>query len=266
MIQLQKLDPLYWVKARCSTLPQQVYLTWQGSIYAWQPEAPRQHLFDMVGMNVGRCLPTESGTWDFTSRELAYYLDPQTGERLHHWQNPWTGETVKVLPVANDPVQGRFAQPFSAQVGDEVATFVIDLFLNYPNPLAAEPKFAPYSPQPVYQAIELFKLSVSAAELWRPEVTEVSQLLLSWDRIGPWLPWMKMGDRPGHLIYSAQGQKVPDFEALPTLLRSQIATQMPSFRHAPTHKLPQASMTSWLYFKAHFDDYLEALEALPLSA
>jgi len=35
------------------------------------------------------------------------YLNLQTGEILNRWQNPWTGETVGVIHVANDPVNVR---------------------------------------------------------------------------------------------------------------------------------------------------------------
>ena len=38
------------------------------------------------------------------SREILLYKDPVTDEVLATWENPWTGETVDVLHVANDPV------------------------------------------------------------------------------------------------------------------------------------------------------------------
>lgn len=47
-----------------------------------------------------------------------------------------------------------------------------------------------------------------------PNTTSVSKVMLAWDRIGPWLPWMKMGDRSGNLIYSAWGGAKPQTVAL----------------------------------------------------
>ena len=44
-------------------------------------------------------------------------------------------------------------------------TFVFDLFPNSPNPLAEDVRFVDYSPNPIYQAAELFKLTVPTAEL-----------------------------------------------------------------------------------------------------
>ena len=41
------------------------------------------------------------------SREGMLYLDFDAGEVLRIWDNPYTGETVDVIHVASDPVNGR---------------------------------------------------------------------------------------------------------------------------------------------------------------
>lgn len=263
MVALQTFAAKDWVKARSSLDPAaSTFLTWAGSIYAFVPGEKRRLLFKMVGMSVSRCLPAEENAWDFTSRELTYYLNPEDGEILDRWQNPWTGETVPVMHVANNPVQGHFSREFPAQVEGDSATFVFDIFPTYPNPLAADDRFAPYSPTPLYQAAELFKLTVPIADLQNPAIRS-AQLQLSWDRIGLWVPWMKMGDRPGHLIYSAYGTKVSGFAGLPPLLQDQINTRVPLYKNAPDVFLEGEDMTSWLYFQQHFEAYL-AGETFPL--
>ena len=71
--------------------------------------------FRVVGMNVRQCVtlddPEKGEGYRMVSREIMLYLDPQSGEILRDWENPWTGEMVKVLHVANDPVNGRPAFP-----------------------------------------------------------------------------------------------------------------------------------------------------------
>jgi Protein of unknown function (DUF1838) len=254
---IQQLEAEHWVKTRSSLdRDRSVFLTWTGSIYAFVPGEKRNRLFKMVGVSVSRCIPTESGSWDFTSRELTYYLHPETGEILRTWNNPWTGELLTVMHVANNPVQGRFKGQFPAQVEGDKTTFVFDLFSTYPNPLATDPKFAEYSPNPIYQAAELFKITVPTGELFDPEIKSVSQLQLAWDRIGPWIPWMKMGDRPGQLIYSAYGSKVSGVNELPQLLRDEINDRVPLYKNAPPSFLEGEDITSWLYFQQHFDAYL----------
>jgi hypothetical protein len=261
---IQDFDAQHWVKTRSSLdRNQSIFLTWTGSIYAFVPGEKRNRLFKMVGMSVSRCIPGEEGSWDFTSRELTYYLHPDTGEILRQWENPWTGESLTVMHIANNPVQGCFKGKFPAYVDEDNTTFVFDIFSNYPNPLAAEPKFAEYSPNPNYQAAELFKITVPTEELLDPEIISVSKLKLYWDRIGPWVPWMKMGDRPGQLIYSAYGSKVSGVTELPQLLQDEINTRVPLYKNAPLSFLEVEDITSWVYFQKHFDAYL-AGETFPL--
>ncbi len=79
---LQEFDAKAFVKVRASLdASEQSFLTWSGAIYAFVPKEKRKHLFDMVGMSVSRCITREDGVWDFTSRELTYYLEPSTGDR-----------------------------------------------------------------------------------------------------------------------------------------------------------------------------------------
>ncbi|MDM9382537.1 DUF1838 domain-containing protein [Chlorogloeopsis sp. ULAP01] len=263
--QIQELDASHWVKTRSSLDPNESsFLIWTGKIYAFMPGEKRTLLFKMVGMNVSRCIPTEESSWDFTSRELTYYLNPQTEEILHKWDNPWTGETVTIMHVANSPVQGNFRGKFPALVDGDSTTFMFDIFPTYDNPLTEDSKLAQYSPQSTYQAAELFKITVPTADLFNEEMSSVSQLRLSWDRIGQWLPWMNMGDRPGYLIYSAYGSKVSGFNELPQLLQDEINTRVPLYKNAPKSCSDEVEdMTSWLYFQQNFDAYL-AGERFPL--
>ena len=256
IITTEELDVSCWVKTRCSLSSNSTFLLWTGSVYAFVPNEKKKHLFKIVGISVSRCLPNEDRSWDFSSRELTYYLDPHTEQVIHQWHNPWTGETLPVVHVANNPVQGLFKGNFPAQVNVDTTTFVFDLFTNYPNPLAGDRRFIEYSPQPTYQATELFKLTVPTVELLDPKISEVSQVILSWDRIGPWLPWMKMGNKPGQLIYSAQGLKINSLSELPEWLRAEINNRIPLYKDAPTKILEVENITSWKYFKQHFPDYL----------
>lgn len=253
---IQEFDAKEWVKVRSSLDGTQTFLTWTGSIYAFVPNEPKKRLFKIVGMSVSRCIAKEDNSWDFISRELTYYLEPSSGEILYKWENPWTGETLSVIHVANNPVQGYFKGSFPAQVHGDITTFVFDLFPSYPNPLAEDERFVDYSPNSTYQAAELFKLTVPTEELLNPEKTSVSKLNLSWDRIGPWVPWMKMGNRAGHLIYSAFGSKVDSFTDLPQLLQDEINNRVPLYKNAPESFSDQEDMTSWLYFRQHFEAYL----------
>ena len=70
----------------------------------------------------------------------------------------------------------------------------------------------------------------------------------SWTRLGPWLPWMAMGDRPGQLVYHCQGGELAGgFAALPGWLRGRVEAERPEFATAPT-EFSAPNETSWTYF------------------
>jgi hypothetical protein len=238
------LDPVnQYLRARCALDGRDTFTTWSGQILAAVPGETPRRLFDVVGMNVARCGRAGDDGW-FASRELMLYLDPETHAPLDRWRNPWTGEEVAVVHVANSPVQSRLSRaraPRWERVGDE-ARFRIDVAVAYPQPLA---------PGGHYQAIEMFVLDAPAAEVTERDRPTVSRLRLSWHRVGPWLPWMKMGDRPGTLVYSATGARVDGYEALPAALRAVIDERSPRFRAAPACLLDGPSETSFSYFARH---------------
>lgn len=241
-----------WVRTRNATDHRSIYFVWEGSIHAMCADEKAQHLFDCIGLNVSRCLQKEDNSWDFLSRELNLYLSPDTGELIHHWYNPWTQETLPVVHVANRYVSGTFKNQFPAYYYNGTLNFKFDLFPTYPNPLA---EYAEYSPEPTYQAAELFELRVPWHEATDKTRSSVSQLELSWKRIGPWLPWMKMGQRTGKLYYSAIGTRMEHFEQLPRLLQQEIEQQVPIYRDAPQQRENRSDVTSWSYFRDYFQDY-----------
>ncbi len=251
------------VRLRCATDGRDTYTTWTGTIYGFVPGERPRALFATVGMNVARCL-REGDAWHLVSRELMYYLDPATGAVLDRWPNPWTGATVPVVHVANRSVQNPLAGGAPMQVADGWATVTIDVPLFYPSPLAADATRA-YSPAPDYQAGEFFALSAPAAALADPARATVPAMTLGWHRVGPWLPWMAMGERPGLLVYVAHGARVDGLAALPAILRDELATRLPLYRHAPRCVVRDRNETSWTYFARHLAAY-QAGARFPIAA
>ena len=248
-----------FVKARLGFDGEETFTVWTGAVYGLVSGEPQRHLFDIVGMNVARGFRDDRGRWCMTSRELNYYLDADTQQVMHGWENPWTQERVPVVHVANDPVEHPLHGPVPAMVAGDRVTFAIDIFPRYPNPLGGDPRFRDYSPSPVYHAAEFFQLTVPLAELKDPTRAGVETMIVAWHRIGPWLPWMKMGDREGQLVYSACGRRVAGFEELPLVLQREICDRLPTYRHAPEPRRAASdlkTMTSWRYFQRHFDAYL----------
>ncbi len=252
------------VRVRCATDGRDVVTTWTGSIYAAIPNTAPVHVFDVMGMNVARCARDADG-WYITSRELMLYLDPDDGVVLHRWRNPWTGVEVPVVHVANSPVQGRLSAAPPLERHGTRGTFRVEYTPTYPNPLAADPALQPYSTGDTYAAIEMFGLSAPAADVTNPTLPQVSELAFTWHRVGPWLPWMAQGDRPGTLVYSARGHRVTGIGALPAPLRDEIRTRLPRYATAPRCYLPVPNATSWRYFAEHLAAYQQGAR-FPLEA
>lgn len=240
-------------------------MTWSGEVYALAAGEPARHLFSTVGMNVARC-ERVGGRWHLTSRELMFYLDPSTGRRLDRWTSSWTGQSVPVVHVANRVVQFPLAGPVPLEIGsDGVATLALDIPVSYPNPLARDPATAAFSPAATYAAHEHFTFVTQATALRDPRSPTVPALSFTWQRVGPWLPWMDLGARPGVLVYSARGRKIAGVHELPAVLRGALAAELPLYRSAPRCIVDARNETSWTYFARHVDSYRDGAR-FPLPA
>ncbi|MBL9015971.1 MAG: DUF1838 family protein [Myxococcales bacterium] len=250
---LAEIDTHAFLRLRCALDGRDVVYTWTGAAYAFMPDVAPRHVFDLVGMNVARCLRW-GDRWFLTSRELMLYLEPGTRRVLDRWTNPWTGDEVPVVHVANRLVQNELGGSLPALVSGSLATISVDVPLGYPNPLAATPELAKLDPHPVYRAGEFFTFVTPLDPLLDAERATVSDVALAWHRIGPFLPWMAMGDRTGDLVYSAQGRKLAPGEHLAPEL-AQAIDRVPVFRSAPACVVEGRNETSWTYFARHAAAY-----------
>lgn len=257
-----------WVKTRASLDPEEeVIFYWVGYVYAQQPkdqaDYPRGNftfeypLFRFEGFNVARFVPDGAGGYVMLSREVSVYQDPVSNRIIDCWRNYLLPDqpNVSVLHVMNDPVNwGQGLSEFH-NLGDTV-NFYSDLVLAYRSPLADFDRYAPYSAADVYQSSELFNYYVKRADL-ENESIKSAPVQISWSRVGQYLPWMQMGDRPGNLVYQVRGYKLMGgLEELPEpLLNWTRDVAGEQFLHAPdripTDNKPNA--TSWRVFKEALD-------------
>jgi len=182
------------------------------------------------------------------------YLDPQTGEILETWENPWTGEIVDVIQIENDPVNqrpmfatGRDGEPLTLPIeisGDQWwMTSTIPLF--YENALGGP--FQDYIGGK-YHATEMFNFFGDVADL-PMDAGDSSAVRVGWERISDWLPWMKMRSRVGIIYFHTSGRKLDSFEQLPDTMKDFIDTNYPKYREPPPLDDDRPNETSWTYFK-----------------
>ena len=231
---------------------------WTGTIHARRAGEPDRLLFNVQGVNPRACRSVDGGArgagYQAAARELMLYLDPASGAVLDEWRNPWTGETVRVVHMENDPASMRepaFPRDASGQptrsrlqwraMGPAwVATRSSSFFRD--SPLGGD--YQDYVGGK-YRVMELssFTLPRADVEAWR--AGRPLPYTATWVRISDWLPWMKMQGREGQMVLSSVGASTLDFDALPEPLRSAIATRFPLMRRTPAFDDSRPFQTSW---------------------
>ncbi len=230
---------------------------WNGRAYSRVPGEKDRLLFQVEGMNTRRCVSLDSeagaGGFKLVSREILLYKDPVTGQILRDWENPWTGETVKVIHVANDPVNGKFTEtgrdgrPFSLPLttqGDQWwMTQTIPLF--YKSPLGGD--YQRYVGG-MYQATEMFNYFGDVADLDDDDKDSIATRI-GWVRMSDWLPWMEMRGRAGMIYFHTAGRKVNSYDEISDLIKAEIAQNYPEYTKPPPLDDDRPNVTSWIFFK-----------------
>ena len=245
-------------KIMCSTVDgEPSTFWWHGRAYSRRQGERDRLLFLVEGMNIRACVtdahPERGLGYKMVSRELLIYRDPATGESLSTWENPWTGEVVDVLHVANDPVNhsayeiGRDGQPFqwSGLITEGQWRMNITVPLFYPNPLASA-----YQKEigGTYHATEMFNFFGEVGELLNPETTTVARQV-GWARMSDWLPWMKMQGREGLIYMHTAGLRLSSWDAMSEGMKQEIETHYPDYKQPPPLDDDRVNVTSWMYYK-----------------
>ncbi len=236
--------------------------TWEGRAYSRVQGEKDRHLFNVIGINTRQCTtvedPEKGEGFRSVSREVMFYLDPETNEIIDTWENPFTGETVDVVHVANDPVNmhgamfaiGRGGKPLKIEFqssGDFLVNRA-EVPLFYTNPLAGD--YQKYVGG-AYHAMEIFNNFYDADEMLNSDSINFSRM--AWTRISQWLPWMEMGSRPGVMIVNATGFSTFELEDLPDILVKDLKERYPLYLTPPPIDDKRPNETSWTVFKKHIE-------------
>lgn len=240
-----------------------------GNIYSRVQGEPDRLLFKGDGFNIRRCVeesdPVRGKGYRLITREVWFYLDPKTGEVMNKWENPWTGETVDVMQIHNDPVNNGPNFPISAKgtpfsipslrVEDPYVFMPFEVPLFYNNPLAGD--YQDYVGNK-YHAMEIFNFMGLKDDVLSKK-TPTAYPIIAWTRISDWMPWMKMRGRQGQMVFNATGRKLPGgFEELPDVVKTEVRTNYPIYEHAPPADDRRPNETTWTKWKLLEDQRREA--------
>jgi hypothetical protein len=229
---------------------------WTGTVYSFIPGEKRMELFGFEGFNIARTIVGKDG-FELLTREAAFFKDHRTGEILETWHNPLTNRDIPVVQIWNDPVNQDLTfeadiLPYihqilpSTDLGDELA-FTMDIFPFYQSPLPVK-EFGEFSQSDTYQAAEFFQFFTRKSDLTNLKLNTVPTTI-TWNRISPWMPFMRMGDRQGNLVFVCRGRKLEGgFEALPKQIKDYVMKNKPEFANPPD-EWTEPNETSWTYFR-----------------
>jgi hypothetical protein len=237
----------------------QVFGRCSGTVNGVRPGEAVRTLFGFEVFSAIRVVRRPDGNYDRMCKEVVFYTDPATGAVLEEWDNPYTNERVKVVDIANDPYNwvirdwvgppalpgvdtheiptptGAARKPFLlhwSEFGPDTLLVHEGGHAYYPNRL--DPKTWPReSAGEKVQASELFRYFIKRSDVENPNLTQLPHNGI-WMRITPWLPWMLMGQTPGHIFYEGEFCPNETLQYYNPAVIARVKAKYPTYLEAPT--------------------------------
>jgi hypothetical protein len=229
-----------------------IYGTATGVVHGVRDGEALRPLFGFEVFSTRRVLRQADGSYQRLCRELVFYRDPVSGELLDNWDNPYSGERVRVVDIANDPfnfvISEFFPDPPSYgglikdrppkrplrlkwELVNDTVTLDSDIHLYYPT--ALDPARWPReSAGPMNRVSEFFRYFVRREDAEDPRITHLPHDGV-WARVTPWLPWMLMGTEPGHVLYMGRFTSVKRLGQVSAPVLARIRERFPKYLTAP---------------------------------
>lgn len=244
-----------WAKLAGNTDMKSTKYGWySGVVQGVRPGEALRDLVGFTGFSCAKLLPNDGGDPGYKKvlREIGFYTDLKTGEILEEWRNPYLNETVKVVPVTNDPfnhtITDFYPPPPSYGGLNRAAPPKIPMILDFRRhnnrlnwfshinlfyPTALQPmKWRRESGSPFNQVTETFLYQIDWRDMQNAQKTSV-EYNGTWTRTTPWLPWMLMGPTSGHCAYQCFMGAYDDINMIDRKLLDHVEKNFPTFMKAP---------------------------------
>lgn len=223
-----------WMKMRGSLEGQDVYFWFTGGLDVAIPGEPIRPFVTVESLILRRTQRVAAHSFHVTDWEASFYRHPDTGEVVDEIRNPVTGNLVRPLHYREGPVtfeytperQPRlvglptpfaeskepFRQPWRV-AGDTLWMTKASYIWGRPQWLDIKtfPEETPATP-----------LSVSSMSVMESRLSDVLDPLqssvatgYSYQATSDWLPWMKLGQRAGFVVWRENGKKLFSLNELP---------------------------------------------------
>lgn len=220
-------------------------------------------LFGFEVFSTRRLLRQPDDSYERLCRELVFYRNLETGELMEEWDNVYTGERVKVVDIANDPFNFKISEYFPdppsygglnkdkpprrplllnwSLFTEDTVALDSDIHLFYPS--ALDPVGWPReSAGSMNRVSEFFRYFIRREDAENPELTHLPHNGV-WSRITPWLPWMLMGQAPGHIFYMGRFTSIENLDPVPQDVLARVRAEYPKYLVAP-EKWEEPSLSS----------------------
>ena len=224
------------VRITASLEPRDVPWWYDGTIFGVVPGGNPRPLLKFEGMELYWMQPLAGGDYELIGNTLTFFRDVKTGAMLSEFRNPYTKAVNPVPPAVQGGGPGR---GFNYSVKGIRLTRLIDQLPE--EPLVLDWTFArdmvwlhnwtrypPGLPPPRWQQQTMFASQKDFLDKSLPGIPAVFSSTVHM----PWLKWLDMGERPGHLVWHAGGAKLNSIDELPAEYRQRAEKEFPALLSA----------------------------------
>jgi Protein of unknown function (DUF1838) len=245
----QRLDA--FIKVEGDTAGTEVVQYGAGSIYTFIEGQVDRKLFDTEAFAVRRYRRVEGG-WVRLHREVAVYRDATTGKIINSWYNPYLERDVEVMDIVQEFNRQYLVEDLGKTFDISVKTHGDDAFFarNFFISREAEiqPKDYPLHGQDTrWELSEYHNYFCKLADLTNEKLTSV-RCVGATNSVSSFLPWLQMGNVPGHLIFQMRSAKLARVTDMPKDLVDYVAKNYPTHLMAPEAFKPNDAHTTGLNF------------------
>jgi len=230
----QRLDS--FIKVEGDVGGAQVVQYGAGSIYTFFEGQKDRKLFDTEAYAVRRYQRTAGG-WVRLHREVAVYRDAMTGKIINSWYNPYLERDVEVMDIVQEfnrqYLVADLGNTFdvSVKISGDDAFFARNFFIN--REAEIQPRDYPLHGQDTrWELSEYHNYFTKLSELTNPKLTS-ARCVGATNSVSSFLPWLEMGNAPGHLIFQMRSAKLARVEDMPADLVQYVAQRYPTHLEAP---------------------------------
>lgn len=193
--------------------------------------------FSMNNYVIQKWTPSDGAEFEVQHYEVAYYSKFDSAEPLDEWENPLTGETVKLPHFVLGPV----TRAYGPGLGESPASFAPDPMnitmigdrvyiptltkIQFPNSLRPE-EWGPYSNGPITYWDSMLVFSADVEDVFNDDLTHVDAEMHMQNLVS-WAPYLKLGQSPGRTMVRAYGQHISGYDALPEDIRANLEKYTP---------------------------------------